>query len=244
MDAPAIDIIDPFSVVNLVIWGSALLSLMLLFTVGSIADIFTSRRRDLIMRFMQSVVFLLIPLLGLVPAMAAVIETSGRVGYGMVLYVAFFAMFIYYLGKDVGINQGKRHMGELVGLDSPGNLEDAQDRLFESRMRFPTRAGVVESIGRMAREREAEKLEAERLAAGRKAPPTPPPETKAVPMAPATPVSPLPVEPAKQAPSRPVPPPPPLPVPLKPPVRPEPEIKPEPVDTNPPIEISLRNRRQ
>jgi len=152
---------------NLIIWVAAVLSLLLLLLIGMMAEIIVSPRRDFAARVVQTAVFTLIPLLAFVPALTLAVVTDGAVTYALAFYVVLYALFCYYLGKRVGVFRGKKQISELVGLDTADSIEDAQDRLFESRMRLLSRSAVVESIGRMAKEREAQRLEEERVAAGR-----------------------------------------------------------------------------
>ena len=144
-------------------WLAAGLALALLFLVNVVAQAMLSRGSDVVMRLFRLGVYLILPLLAIVPALLMLASRMGQgVGLGLLFYVVFFGLFCYYLGKRVGTELGRKHISDLVGLDSPDNIEDAQDRLFESRMRYPVRADVVKSIGEMAKRREAERLEVEK----------------------------------------------------------------------------------
>lgn len=68
----------------------------------------------------------------------------------LMFYVVFFAVFCYYKGWAAGRTVGRKEITELLGLDSPDQIADTQDRLFESRLRFPLRMDVVKSIGDLA----------------------------------------------------------------------------------------------
>lgn len=159
----------PIASINAILWFSAAIALFLLLTVGLMSEIVTSKRRDTVMRFLKVFLYITIPVLAVVPGLTATAGTDFLLSAALIFYVVFFVAFCYYLGKRVGVNQGQRQIRELVGMDSTESVEEAQDRLFESRMRFLSRAEVVESIGTLAKAREAERLERERAAAGRPA---------------------------------------------------------------------------
>lgn len=191
MTASASKIIAQFGTTNVTIWAAAALLLLLLVMVGVVAGIISSRQREFTMLVLKTVVFMVLPILAVVPplvlwaetvdwesigsttkqgdagAVAEAVATSGTVTFVVVFYVVLLAMFCYHLGKRVGREQGKLHIRELVGMETMETIEDAQDRLFESRMRLPSQTEVVESIGRMARAREAARRAEELQAVGR-----------------------------------------------------------------------------
>lgn len=150
---------------NGIVWLAALLALLLLAGVSFVAEVFMSRRRDLSIRLLRTTVGILVPALALAPGLTRMAYDENLLsGLALLVFAVFFALFCYYLGKRVGTEQGRKRISDLVGLDSADNITDAQDRLFESRMRFPNPADVIKSIGEMAKANEAERLEKERAA--------------------------------------------------------------------------------
>lgn len=133
-----------------VMWSAAGVALALLVLTRPVADIMTSGRRDGTMRGLKVFLYLLLFLEVALPALLLVTGEGGTTP-ATGLYVLFFPLFCYYLGKGIGRRQGRQAVTELVGLDSFDNIEDAQDRLFESRMRFPRREEVIESIGALSK---------------------------------------------------------------------------------------------
>ncbi len=152
--------------------GAGALSAFLLVFLNPAVEALTSRRRDVVARGVRIALYLLVPPLAVLPSLVFLVagaEPGG--GIWLFLYVVFFVLFCYHLGKRIGLVQGEGRIRELVGLDTAENVEDAQDRLFESRMRFPARADVVKSIGEMAKKREMEVRAAEKRSVGRPPPP-------------------------------------------------------------------------
>lgn len=141
------------------IWLGAAVLFFLLIGVGAVAALLQSRRTDLVGRLLKVMLSIVILWLVLLPplVMAAGVEPGRGVG----LYVPLLALFLYYLGRALGREHGKRHMVELLGLDSASAIEETQDRLFESRMRLQSRTEVVKSIGELAEKERQVKLERE-----------------------------------------------------------------------------------
>lgn len=128
-----------------VLWVAAVVSLALLALSGPVAEIMLSPRRDGGMRAAKVALYLCISLVVLLPCL--VLLTGETVtGTPCGLYLVFFSIFCYYTGKRIGAENGRRSISDLMGLGSAKSMEEAQDRLFESRLRLPSRNEVVESI--------------------------------------------------------------------------------------------------
>ena len=127
-------------------WIAAALAFALLVLAEPAADIWSGRRRDGLARFMRAGLFLMVAALGVVPPLAA-----REAGMGLFFHAVLFPVFCYQLGKRIGWGAGRRHLEELLGIESRDGLEETQDRLFESGMRFPSRAEVVKSITDLAK---------------------------------------------------------------------------------------------
>lgn len=164
------------------LWACAALAALLLLGLNSFVASLDGGR-DGGVRLFRMLVYLLVVALLFIPALLLAVTYPG-VGYGLLAYVLLFSGFCYYAGKRLGWRAGRKHISELVGIDTPDRMEEVQDRLFESNMRLPARAQVVNSIGEMAKQREAEQRERERAGVGRPAdtqPSPPPPAAKAKP---------------------------------------------------------------
>lgn len=153
---------------QLFLWAAVLVLVGLMASLGTVAELILSRRRDTGARLMRVFLYMAFPGLIVVPVMMLADQyDNGLLGLALFFYVVLYVLFCYYLGRRIGRVQGRKSISDLVGLDSPNEIEDAQDRLFESRMRYPLRADVVKSIGEMAKAREAERRDEDRVAAGR-----------------------------------------------------------------------------
>lgn len=152
----------PMGSINAVLWISAAVALVLFVGIGMVSEIAVSRRRDIVMRVLKISLYITLPVLAVLPALTATAGTDFTLSGALIFYVVFFAGFCYYLGKRIGRHDGQRYVRELVGMESGETVEEAQDRLFESRMRFATRSEVVDSIAEMAKAQEAERLDQER----------------------------------------------------------------------------------
>ena len=146
--------------------AGALAAALLVF-LDPVAEACSGRRQGVGARVARIILFFLVPALAVFPALVLAGSDSGAgVGLWLLLYVVFFSLFCYHFGKRIGLVRGEARLRELMGLDSKESTEDAQDRLFESRMRFPLRAEVVKSIGEMAGKREVGNQAAERRSGG------------------------------------------------------------------------------
>ncbi|MDR2392366.1 MAG: hypothetical protein LBE84_11900 [Planctomycetota bacterium] len=134
------------------LWAAAAISFLLLCLAGSIAGAWSNRPRGG-RRAVRAVLCAAIPVAGLFPALAA----AEALGFGILFHAIFFSLFCYVLGQRTGWTQGRDHMRELMGIESLDSVDEMQDRLLESGMRFPSRAGVVQSIVELAGKRKAEK---------------------------------------------------------------------------------------
>jgi hypothetical protein len=137
-----------------VMWTAAVVSFVLLVLVKPVAAVWVSERRDQTMRLLKVILFLVFFVLVLIPFLVLITGETVK-GTPCGLYLLFFPLFCYYLGKNRGTESGRRSVTELVGLDTFDSIEDAQDRLYESRLRFPTRELVSASIISLSRERNA-----------------------------------------------------------------------------------------
>ena len=128
-----------------VLWAAAAVSFALLVLTVPVAGILSSQRRDSVMRLMKvGIILLLIVLVGL-PFLVLVTGEKAD-GRAVACFLLFFPIFCYYQGKILGLEKGRRNVTDLIGLDDFDNMEDAQDRLYESRLRHPRRESVVQSI--------------------------------------------------------------------------------------------------
>ncbi len=128
-----------------VMWGAAGLSFVLLLLSGPAARVAASARRDGATRAAKILLFFAVALVVLFPALVLM---TGEVVPGVPcgFYLLFFALFCYYLGRAAGRARGRSEVSELIGLDMFGSVEEAQDRLYESRQRHATRGEVEQSI--------------------------------------------------------------------------------------------------
>lgn len=128
-----------------VLWLAAAVSLLLLVFSRPVFAIWTSGSSGGAMRAYRTVLYVAVFFLVFFPCLILVVgETVDGLPCG--LYVLFFSLFCYYLGKNIGVEQGRRAITDLMGLGTGSSIEEAQDRLFESHMRLPGRSQVAESI--------------------------------------------------------------------------------------------------
>lgn len=148
----AIDFMNKWITPETVMWGAAGVSFVLLVLSGPLARIVVSRRNDGAVRLAKILLFFTLPLLVLFPALVLL---TGETVYGTPcgFYLLFFSLFCYYMGRNVGFERGRREISELIGLDAFDSIEDAQDRLYESRQRYLAHDEVVLSISNMAKGR-------------------------------------------------------------------------------------------
>lgn len=142
----------PWGSINAILVVSAIAAFAMLVGVGVVTGIVLSRRRDGIMRLFKSLAFIAIFAVTAIPCFLLSAGSAFLVSFALPFYVVFLAFFCYYLGKGVGEQRGRQQFRDLMGMDSSESIEDAQDRLFESRMRLPCRSEVVLSIGNLAKE--------------------------------------------------------------------------------------------
>lgn len=132
------------------LWLPAAVAFSLLVMVKGVSEVLCARGYGGAVRMYRGALYILIPLLLLLPSL--LIDTGGSIiNAGLLFYILFFSGFCYYLGRNLGWKAGRRNLSELIGMETPESLEDTQDRLFESRMRFPHRGDVVKSIGELAK---------------------------------------------------------------------------------------------
>ncbi len=132
------------------VWVAALLALALLLFSGRVAEMRSMRGADPMVWLSKGFLFALVALLAFFPAL--LVETPGaEINFGLLFYILFFSGFCYHVGRSSGWRTGRRHLGDMLGMESPEHMEDTQDRLFESRLRYPSRADVVKSIGELAK---------------------------------------------------------------------------------------------
>lgn len=147
-----IDFMNRWITPESVMWVAAVVSLLLLIGVGPVSEVFMSRRNDGGMRFLKIGLFFTLPLLIFFPALILLMGETVR-GTPCGFYLLFFSLFCYYLGKKTGFSQGRSHMSDMIGLDQFDSIEEAQDRLYESRQRLPGREDVVKAIGGLAKKK-------------------------------------------------------------------------------------------
>ena len=145
-----IDFMNRWVTPDSVMWGAAGVSFILLIFVGPVSQVVASSRHDGVMRLLKIVLYFTLPLLVLFPALVLLTgETVSGTPCGF--YLLFFSLFCYYLGRNTGHEKGRRELSELIGLEAFDDIEDAQDRLYESRQRYVSREDVVLSITNMAK---------------------------------------------------------------------------------------------
>lgn len=131
------------------------MSLVFLLLNGPLHRLAAGRGRDAASRLLKGGFFVALPLLAFFPALT--VETPGPLfNIVLLIYIVLFSLFCYYMGKRSGWTSGRKELSDFVGLDTPDDVEDVQDRLFESRLRFPVRSDVVASIAALARARQPE----------------------------------------------------------------------------------------
>ena len=141
---------------NTVIWTAAAAAFLLLLLVRPVSEIWVSKRRDTAMRVMKVVLYFAIIMMIALPFLVLVTgETVSSAACGY--YLLFFPLFCYYLGKRAGDDRGRADVRELIGLEMFDSMEDAQDRLYESRLRFKRHDEVVESITALASEEDGKR---------------------------------------------------------------------------------------
>lgn len=128
-----------------VLWTAAVVSLLLLALSRPVSVVWISGRRDGVMRVYRVLLYICVFFLVFFPCLVLISGETVK-GTPCGLYLLFFSLFCYYLGKNIGMEKGRRGIADLMGLDAANSIEEAQDRLFESRMRLPGRNQVVESI--------------------------------------------------------------------------------------------------
>ena len=147
-----IDFMNRWVTPESVMWGAAGVSFVLLIFAGPISQVVASGRNDGVVRLLKILLFFILPLLVLFPALVLLTgETVSGTPCGF--YLLFFSLFCYYLGRNIGYERGRRELSELIGLEAFDDIEDAQDRLYESRQRYLSRDDVVLSITNMAKGR-------------------------------------------------------------------------------------------
>ncbi len=136
--------------VDTVMWSAAAVSLVLLLLTVPVASVVTSGRRDVLMRLAKILFYVVLLLLFLFPCLVLL---TGEVASGLPcgLYLLFFPLFCYYMGRRLGSRSGEQHQRELFGLDLFDSPEEVQDRLYESRLRFPSPVSVSDSIVELSR---------------------------------------------------------------------------------------------
>lgn len=156
-----------------VLWAAAIVSFILLLLVRVVSDIMISPRRDTGTRMLK--VLIILALIVLVGFPFLVLITGEKVnGTPCGCFLLFFPLFCYYFGKAVGYGKGHRYVWDLVGLNDFDNIEDAQDRLYESRLRFPDSGSVGASISELSLGRgnaKADKTQGQKAAAPKAATP-------------------------------------------------------------------------
>ena len=135
-----------------VMWLAAFVSLVLLVFVGPVSEIFLSRKNHGTMRLLKIALFFTLPLLVFFPALVLLMGETVR-GTPCGFYLLFFSLFCYYLGKKTGFSIGRSNMSDLIGLEMFDSVEDAQDRLYESRQRLSSREEVIKSIAGLAKKK-------------------------------------------------------------------------------------------
>ncbi|MDR3077283.1 MAG: hypothetical protein LBV15_00790 [Planctomycetota bacterium] len=158
MPGRAESLLELFLGTGYLLWAAAALAFVLLILLEPVAEIWIGRRRDVSARLMRAVLFILVLGLEAVPPFLIAWESGAAVFF----QVLFFPIFCYFLGKRTGWDAGRDHLSELLGVESRVGLEEAQDRLFESGMRFASRAEVVKSITDLVKAREETRAGAER----------------------------------------------------------------------------------
>ncbi len=134
-----------------VLWSAAAVSFLLLLLTVPLAAILTSTRRDSPVRVAKILFYVVLILVLLLPCLLLLTGEAIN-GLPCGLYLLFFPLFCFYLGRRIGYRSGERDMGDKIGLEMFDNLEEAQDRLYESRLRFPSPTGVGESIVALSRQ--------------------------------------------------------------------------------------------
>lgn len=155
-----------------IIWvAGGALSFLLLLCLDFTAAVLSSRRRDAGARVFRLFLTLLLLALATLPALAFwAWGNEGSAGGALLFYLVFFGLLCYYLGRRMGREEGEARVRELMGIDSFDSAEEALDRLFESRLRLSSRVEVVKSIGVLAKQEEARKLEKERQSTEKETP--------------------------------------------------------------------------
>ncbi len=133
-----------------VMWAAAAASLVLLVSVGAVRFVLAGGRRDAGFRALRIALVLVLMLTAGLP-LALFFAGEAVSGLPCGCFLAFFPLFCYYFGKGLGYEKGRGGLADLVGLENAGDVEDAQDRLYESRLRFPSREAVLTSIARLTR---------------------------------------------------------------------------------------------
>ncbi len=133
------------------LWAAAATSFLLLVLTVPLASVLTSSRRDSTVRVVKILFYVVLILLFLLPCLV-LLTGEAVAGLPCGLYLLFFPLFCFYLGRRIGHQSGARDMREQIGLDIFDNLEEAQDRLYESRLRFPSPTAVSESIMELSRQ--------------------------------------------------------------------------------------------
>ncbi len=132
-----------------VVWAAAAASFLLLLLSGPLSRVAASPRRDGAVRLVKVCVAIFVPLLALFPAL--ILFTGEEVpGAACSIYLLFFSLFCYYMGRGAGRARGRSEISDRVGLDLFDSVEEAADRLYESRQRFATRGEVEKSIVSLA----------------------------------------------------------------------------------------------
>lgn len=145
-----LDAVNSILTADKLVWVAAGLSFVLLLFVRPVTTILAGGRRGAVARTMRSMIVLGVFVVVALPfVILATGEPVSGLPYGC--FMLIFPLFCYYFGKGLGFQRGRRGVMDLVGIDEYDGVEDAQDRLYESRLRLPAGEAVAASIARLSR---------------------------------------------------------------------------------------------
>lgn len=145
-----LDTVNSILTADWILWSATAISFVLLILIRPVSGILAGGGRDSVTKALRAVIVLMIVLIVALPFLIlAAGEPVAGLPYGCFLLI--FPLFCYYFGRGVGHEKGRKGIMDLVGLDEYDGMEDAQDRLYESRLRFPKREGVSASIAQLTR---------------------------------------------------------------------------------------------